>query len=154
MTHEPKAQIDTQGMLTHLSRIMLRMVPFLPGPELYDFVKDMGKSRTDLDDKITYAQKALVETSEIIAELESGLKDRVAKVQRLKEEFAKYSELAEIEEEKAKAIIQQIDTSIGRNRGRERFIALALNVLAGLIVFGFGVAFGPSLQKWLGFTVK
>ena len=80
---------------------------------------------------ITHARKSLTGTSELIAELESGLNDPATKLQRLKQEYDKHSQLAEVEEGRAKAIIQQIEAAIGRNRGGERLIALGLNLLAG-----------------------
>ena len=151
MKNETKAKIE---MFDHLSRIILRTLPLFPGPELFDLVKDLSKSRTHLSQKISRAQASLTETSDLIAELESGLNERVNKIQHLKQEYEKYSQLAEVEESKAKAIIQQIETAIGRNRVRERIIALTLNLLAGLIVFILGVVFGPSLTKWLGLSGK
>jgi len=152
MTETRKSQVDTSKLLNHLSRVVLRMLPILPGPELYDLVKDLSRSRTELDEKITRAQTSLSETSTLVKELESGLNDRVEKLQRLKLEYKKYSELVEVEEGKAKPIIQQIETAIGRNRGKERLIALGLNLLAGIIVFLLGVGFGPPLTKWAGIT--
>lgn len=154
MTEESAKQPSAHNMFGHLSRIMLRMIPLLPGPELYDLVKDLSKSRTDLDHKITRAQSSLSETSELIAELESGLNERVAKLQRLKNEHDKYSKLAEVEEEKAKAIMQQIELAVSRSKGKERIIALALNLLAGIIVFSLGVVLGPHLTTWLGITAR
>ena len=150
MTDKPAKLGNTHKLIEHLSRIILRMLPILPGPEIYDLLKDLGKSRTDLTDKITKAQLALTETSDLIKELESGMTERVTTLNRLKEEYEKYSKLAEIEEGKAKAIMQQIDLTIGRHKGRERLIALFLNLLAGVIVFVLGVIVGPALTKWLG----
>lgn len=150
MADKSKVKTETGRMFEHLSRIMLRMLPFVPGPELYDLVKGLGKSRTDFDEKISRAQVSLTETSELIAELESGLNDRVNKIERLKQEYEKYSQLAEVEESKAKVIVQQIESAIGRNRGRERIIALSLNLLAAIIVFVLGVVIGPLLTQWIG----
>lgn len=137
-------------LFENLSRIILRMVPLIPAPEIYDLITDLSKSRTDLDKKITRAQGSLIETSELIAELESGLNSRIAQLQRLKNEYDQYSKLAEVAEEEASAIVRQIDSAIGRNRGKERIIALALNLLAGVIVFVLGVLLGPSITRWLG----
>jgi hypothetical protein len=152
MADKAAVKIDAHRLLDGLSRIVLRMLPLVPGPELYDLVKDLSKTRTDLDQKIGRAQASLIEASELIAELEKGLSERVTKLQRLKQEYDKYSQLAAVEEDKARAIIQQIEVAIGRNRGRERLIALGLNLLAGLIVFILGVALGPYLTRWLGFA--
>jgi len=143
-------QPDTRKMFDRLYRIMLRMVPLVPGPEILDLVIDLRKSRTDLDTKIARAQQSLQETSALIDELESGLSQRVDKLNKLKAEYDKYSRLAELEEEKASAVVQQIEFAIGRNRGKERLIALALNLFAGLIVFALGVLLGPHLMRILG----
>ena len=56
---------DTKKMFDHLSRIMLRMLPLVPGPEIVDLLKDLSSSRTDLDHKIVKAQKSLEETSSL-----------------------------------------------------------------------------------------
>ncbi len=150
MTEKAKTRMDVPRMFDHLSRIVLRMLPLFPGPELYDLVRDLGRSRTDLDQKINRAQASLAETSELIGELEAGLHNRVEKLKQLKEEYDKYSQLAAVEEDKAKVIIQQIEATIGRNRGKERIIALGLNLVAGMIVFVLGVVLGPHLTTWLG----
>lgn len=154
MPNGPEESPGVGNLFKHLSRIILRMLPIIPAPEIYDLIKDLSKSRTDLDKKIARAQRALSETSELIAELESGLNSRIAKVERLKKEYDKYSKLAEVEEEKASAIILQIDSALGRNRRKERMIALALNLVAGVIVFILGVKFGPTLTGWLGVAMK
>lgn len=155
MTNRPDNK-STIGILSkHLSRILVGMVaPSLSSYEIYDLIKDLSKSRTDLDEKITRAQSSLSETSELIAELESDLNNRVAKLERLKQEYDKYSKLAEVEEEKASAIILQIESAIGGSRGKERMIALAINLLAGVIVFVLGVILGPALTRWLGVATK
>ena len=150
MTDKHAKSFDAHNLLDHLSRIILRMLPIVPGPELYDLFKDLGRSRTDLSQKITRAQQALADTSELIRELETGMNERVDTLNRLKEEYDKYSKLAEVEEVKARAIMQQIELAIGRHKGREWLIALLLNLLAGIIVFILGVIIGPSLTKWIG----
>jgi ABC-type transporter Mla subunit MlaD len=142
--------VDTRRMFGHLSRVILRMLPLVQGPEIYDLLRDLTKSRTDLDQKISRAQASLTETSELIDELEAGLNERVTTLNRLKEEYDKYSKLAEVEEDKARTIIQQIELAIGRNKGRYRVIALALNLLAGIIVFILGIVLGPKLMEWMG----
>ena len=63
------------------------MLPLVPGPEIYDLIKDLSKSRTSLDEKVTKAYESLHETSTLISELEDGLKERVSKVEKLKEEI-------------------------------------------------------------------
>jgi septal ring factor EnvC (AmiA/AmiB activator) len=150
MQNDQPKRAETKKMFDLLSRVLLRMLPILPGPEIYDLLKDLSKSRTSLDQKISRAQASLTETSELIGELEAGLKDRVTTLNRLKEEYERYSNLAKVEEDKANAIVQQIDLAIGRTKGKERIIALALNLAVGVMVFILGVFLGPWLTKWLG----
>ena len=150
MQNDQPKRAETKIMFNHLSRVLLRMLPILPGPEIYDLLKDLSKSRTSLDRKISRAQASLTETSELIGELEAGLNERVTTLNRLKDEYEKYSNLAKVEEDKAHAIVQQIELAIGRTKGKERIIALALNLLAGVIVFVLGVVLGPWLTKCLG----
>lgn len=86
----------------------------------------------------------------MVSELEDGLKDRVTKVEKLKEEYDRYSALAEVEENKAKALVTQLELTIGKGKPRERIISLLLNIAAGILVFILGVFAGPHLKEWLG----
>jgi hypothetical protein len=117
---------------------------------IYDLIVDLSKSRTSLDEKVKKAYESLHETSTLISELEDGLKDRVTKVEKLKEEYDRYSALAEVEEDKAKAIVAQLELTIGRGKPRERIISLLLNIAAGILVFILGVFASPHLKEWLG----
>lgn len=152
MAEESSTEDKSSILSKNLSRILLRMVPFVPGPELYDLLNDLTKSRTSLDQKITKAYDSLQETSTLISELEEGLKERVSKVEKLRQEYEHYSKLAEVEEENAKALVKQLEITIGKGKNRERIISLFLNLLAGLIVFVLGVFAGPYLTTWLGIT--
>jgi uncharacterized phage infection (PIP) family protein YhgE len=130
------------------------MLPFSTAlPEIIDLVKDLSKQRTDLDKKIIRAHNSLQETSTLLAELEGGLKERVEKLERVKSEYEQYSKLADVEEEKAKALIKQIELTVSKGKGNERIISLLLNLIAGIIVFVLGVYFGPKLINWMGIQV-
>lgn len=152
MSSEESGEGKAKILSKHLSRVILRMVPFVPGPELYDLINDLSKSRTSLDQKIKRAYESLQETSSLISELEEGLKERVSKVEKLQGEYERYSKLAEVEEEKAKALLSQLEITIGKGRTQERLISLLLNLAAGIIVFILGVFAGPYLTMWLGLT--
>ena len=134
--------------------ILMRMLPFSTAlPEVVGLVRDLTEQRNDLDAKIVRAQDALQETSTLLEELEHGLKDRVKKLERIRADYEKYSKLAAIEEEKAKAIVQQIELTVGKGKGVERLISLGLNLLAGVIIFVLGIYCGPKLTTWLGIQV-
>jgi len=131
---------------------ILRSIPLSPASELYDLIAELNKSRTDIDQKIQKAFESLQETSELLKELESSLKERTEKVNFLRHECDRYSKLAELEEDKAKVIIEQLELSLGKGRNRERWASLLISLIAGLIVFVLGIWFGPHLTKLLGLS--
>lgn len=141
-----------RDLARNLGQVMLRMLPLIPGPEIAALITDLSRSRTRLDDKIRRAADGLHETSQLISELEADLQGRLAKLDELKSEYSRYSQLAEIEENKARALVQQLELSLGRGRGRERMISLLLNLLAGVIVFVLGVIAGPALTRFFGLS--
>ena len=126
------------------------MVPFLPAPELFDILGELKRSRTGLGQKVDRAANALRETSEFIDELQSELQERTERVARLKTEHEKYSQLAQIEEKKARALVNELRGILSSGKGRERLVTLGLNLLAGAAVFTLGVIFGPLLKGVLG----
>lgn len=132
-------------------RFALRaLLPLVPGPELYDLLTDLQQSRTAVGAKVERAVASLTEASELVAELQAELEERVEKVGKLQAEYEKYEQLAKVEEEKARALIDQIEETVGRGRSRERWVALGINLAAGIIVFLLGVVAGPRITGWLG----
>lgn len=144
--------LSPKEILERLSVIIMRMLPFSTAlPEVFALFKDLAKTQHELDKKIIRAHEALQETSSLLSELESGLKERAEKLNRIKFEYDQYSALAQVEEEKARALIQQIEFTVSKGKGKERLISLTLNLLAGIAVFILGVYLGPKLTKWMGF---
>jgi hypothetical protein len=83
-------------------RAFLRSIPGVPaGPELYDLVVNIKRSQTDLDVQVAQVVEALGNTSTLINTLQQNLDERMAKLQHLREEHQRYSDLAQIEAEKA-----------------------------------------------------
>ena len=134
-------------------RLALRALPlpFIPGSELFDLLTDLQRSRTAVGAKVERAVKSLTEASKLVAELQSELMERVEKVGKLQAEYEKYEQLAKVEEGKARALIAQIEETIGRGRSRERWIAMGINLLAGIFVFLIGVLVSPWITAWLGY---
>lgn len=71
---ESKAKIITE----RAPRVLLRMLLSIPGPEIYDLVKDLAKSRISLDEKVARAYQSLHETSCFRAR--GGLKESVCRI--------------------------------------------------------------------------
>jgi len=143
-----KARVNHEKLI----RLFLRALPlpFLPGPEIYDLLKDLQRSRTELDIKVRRTTQALLDASRLMSELEKELTQRSAKVNKLQEEYDKYEQLAQVEEKKAEALIKQIQDTLGKGRIRERWVALAINLIAGLIVFALGVFLAPWIKGLFG----
>ena len=134
-----------------LVRLLLRTFPLsiIPGPEIYDFVTDLSRTRSDLDKKVLEVHEALQKAAAVVSDLETDLKDRTAHLARLRSEAERLSALAEIEQQKVLPLLKELDAVLNKGRSRERWIALGLNILAGALFFFLGVYVGSklSLQK-------
>lgn len=154
MANKEEQRADSSQRLDRdkILRLALRTLPwpFTAGSELYDVLTDLQRSRTALGGKVKRAVASLTEASELVAELQVELKERVEKVNKLRAEYEKYEQLATVEEKNARALIDQIEETVGRGRSRERWIALGINLAAGIIVFLLGVVAGPRITEWLG----
>ena len=127
-------------------RLLLRGVPLIPAPELYDLVRSVKASQDDVDQQVAEAITAIENTSNLVAQLESSLKDRAEKLGELQQEHARYTHLAGIEEDKAKALLDQLESTLGKNVGKERLISFGINMGAGLVIFFLGVMFSEPLK--------
>jgi len=145
-----KRQVGPSIDWDKVARLFLRTIPVLPGPEIYDLLKDLQRSRDDLGRKVKRAASALEDAATLVAELEGELKTKVGQVEKLKAEYERYQQLATLEEDKAKALIEQLQQTLGAGRSRERWVALAINLVAGIIVFVLGVWLSPWIRVLLG----
>jgi hypothetical protein len=132
-----------------LWRVFLRSIPVVPGPELFDLVIGIKRSQTDFDRQVAQAVEALGNTSALIATLQQSVEERMAKLQHLREEHERYSELAQIEANKAAALLKQVETTLGKEQKRERWIALGMHLGIGFLFFVLGVALGDSFKRWI-----
>lgn len=138
-------------ILKEIVRIFWSTIPFgTIGVDLRAVVKDIQRSRGELGEKVERAAAALVDASILVSELEDELTTRVAKVDRLKTEYERYQQLATVEEGKAQALIEQLQLTLGAGRSRERWIALGMNLAAGVVVFVLGVWLSPWVKDLLG----
>jgi polyribonucleotide nucleotidyltransferase len=108
---EKKFKIPKSAFMNIL-HLFARATPFFPDTYILSvIIKDLKKARSSMDEKIFIAHTSLQETSELIKELEKNLKERTEKLDKLKVDFEKYSKLAELEEEKVKPLIKQLESS-------------------------------------------
>jgi predicted nuclease with TOPRIM domain len=147
---EKKGNLLRSSTFGHIVRALLRTVPIIPAPELYDIIEDLRRSKHNIDEKIKKAFMSLQETSNLIEELQNSLTERTEKLKLLQGEYNRYSKLAEIEEEKAKPLIEQLENSLQKSSKKERLVSLMINLFAGIIVFILGILLGPIIKNILG----
>jgi hypothetical protein len=109
------------------------------------FSVDLARRPPPDQRNIDRALKALSEASVLVADLEHDLMRRTQDLMDLKEQYEHFERLANIERDAARDVIAEIEASVGRGRPKERWIALVINLIAGLIIFGFGIA----VQRYL-----
>jgi hypothetical protein len=145
-------KIDTPTR-DRLWRIVWRtMLPMLPGAEIYDLLKDIRTSQTAFDQQVTDAVDALRNASALISRLQEGVEERMAKLEQVRQEHDRYSELASIEAKKAEALLNQVETTMGKGQRKERWIALAMHVGVGFLFFFLGVVFSDPFKEWLNYV--
>jgi len=133
---------------THkIARLLLRTIPIIPGPEIYDIFIDVRKGDKSINEKIDKAYESLKETSQLIDGLEKELIERTDKVRDLKTKYEEYAKLAEIEEDKIQPLLSQLEKTMGKGKLAERIISFLINITAGVLLFIAGIWLGPKIQS-------
>jgi hypothetical protein len=132
-----------------LLRTFLRFIPILPAPELYDLLLSVKRSQTDFDKQVNEAVDSLRNTSALVDTLQKGVEERMAKLQRLREECETYSELSQIEGTKAAALLKAVEVALGKEQAKERWIAFAMHLGFGLIFLLIGVVASDWIKYWI-----
>jgi len=108
---------------THkIARLLLRTIPIIPRPEIYDIFIDVRKGDKSINEKIDKAYESLKETSQLINGLEKELIERTDKVKDLKTKYEEYAKLAKIEEDKIQPLLSQLEKTMGKGKLAERII--------------------------------
>ena len=107
------------AMQDKMWRLLLRWVPFIPAPEIYDLLRDVKRSQDDVDAQVTEAIESIQKTSTLVTRLEESLKERAGKLEQLQQEHERYAQLADMEAKKAQALLTQIEATLGKNAGKE-----------------------------------
>ncbi len=137
----------SKTLARNISRMILRGLPLIPGPELYDIFVELKEGKKTINSKIDKAYNSLKETSELISDLESDLNERTEKVKELRDTYEEYSKLAEIEEDKIQPLLNQLEKTVGKGRNIERIVSFFINLVAGIIIFILGIWFSPKIKE-------
>ena len=127
---EEKQELLSLSAKRKLWRLLLRSlpIPIIPSPELYDLLIDIRRSRSDLDQQVEEAIESLQQSSQLVSQLEQGLHEHSEKLNQLRNEYNRYSQLAEIEGKKVEALVQQLEVTLGKERGKDRWFDIVLNL--------------------------
>jgi len=102
-------------------------------------IEDLTENDKSFARKIDEAHQSLSETARLIERLETELKSKLDKVSKLKEDYAHYSQLADIEKNKSQALLNQLEKSLNKGTFTKNFWAFIINILAGSLIFTIGL---------------
>ncbi len=83
-------------------------------------MRNIQTSQTAFDQQVTEAVAALQNTSALVATLQQGVTERMARLEELKKEHDKYSQLAQIEAKQAEALLEQVKDTLGKEQTKEK----------------------------------
>lgn len=150
MKRIPRNKLFTPQIKRELISLALKSITMISGPAIYSIIEDLSRSRESIDEKVNKAYESLKETSILVRDLEDDLKERTERLSLLRDEYVRYSELAEIEEGKADVIIRQLELVADKGKNKERLISLLISLVSGVIIFILGIWLGPIVTKLLG----
>jgi len=133
-------------------RITLPFVPYVDLVELMTTLRRLQHSRMSLDDKVRKAYDSLQEAVQLISELEGSMKGSMEKLGAIRQEYERYSKLAGTEQEKAMALLDQVEKSLSKRKGSERLERFLISLVAGFIIFVLGILLGPTIKMWFGMS--
>ncbi|WP_157826731.1 hypothetical protein [Colwellia sp. 12G3] len=132
----------------YLYRTLVKMFTPKMAKEFQYLLEDLKENEESLGRKIDQAHASLTDTSRLIEKLESELNLKIDKVTQLKVEYKRYSVLANLEEDKARALLTQLDLSLNKGKTSERVIAFFINLIAGVLIFIAGVWLSPHVTAF------
>jgi predicted RNase H-like nuclease (RuvC/YqgF family) len=137
-------------ILKYMSRTVIKMFTPQVAKEFEYLLEDLTENEESFGRKIDRAYDSLQDTSRLVERLESKLKLKIKSVEKLKIELDRYSKLADLEKPKVEALISQLDLSVSKGKTRERIYSFLISIIAGLILFVFGVWASPFVKPWFG----
>ena len=127
----------------------------LPDSEdMLGLIVDLQESQTMIDEKTNKAVEALKDAARLVVELERSIKGRSEKVNALRQESEKYSEMVKVDAGAANALLEEVLVNIDLRANRERWVNLGVNVAIGLgtgsLFFVIGLFWNTYIKGWLG----
>lgn len=122
--------------------------PPIPNGYASKMIKSINNLQNpDISRQVSKAIKYLEESTAIISQLEFDLKERHENLIKIKKDYEEYKKLAVIEEEKAKTIIDRVDSSINKRSAKERWFTIIINFLIALFFFLMGMLVSYLIKR-------
>jgi hypothetical protein len=134
-------------------QLLLRTIPLIPANEMLSLLRTL-KPEADVEKQVNEALDSLNKSAALVELLERDLKQRMETVQKLQEEHKKFAELSKISKDQAAALSDLLNSTLSTAARRERFVALLINLVAGIIVFVLGVIFASPVTRFFGGLFK
>lgn len=127
-------------LIKGISSVIFKSLPFgRTADDIIQVVTRIRTSQKDLDKQVEEAVGALTKSTQLITSLEDSLGKRSDELEKLQKEYTRVSELASLTEEQSKAVAEQLELAVGRNRPKQLLAAFIINVAAGFLIFIIGV---------------
>jgi len=140
MTNKDSKKNTFKRLAKEVLFVALKAMPFgRTADDIIGVVKNINTSQKDLDKQVEEAVGALTKSTQLITELEGSLGERAKELEKLQIEYKRVSQLASLTEEQSKAVTEQLEQAVGKNRPKQLLIAFLLNLTAGLVIFILGV---------------
>jgi len=132
-----------------LLRVVLRSIPLVSVPEVYDVIRALRENETSVDKQVQEAVEALSRSSHLIDDLGRTLKEREKRLCDLQDEYKKTTALASMTFEQGEAVAKALADVLGQSRTRSRIEAFAINIFAGLVLLVIGVLISDWVKSIL-----
>jgi hypothetical protein len=117
-------------------------------------IVDLQESQSTIDEKTNNAVQALRDAARLVVELEHSIRGRSEKVNALRQESERYSEIVKVDAGAADALLQELLLKIDKRTQRERWVNVGINIAIGLgtssLFFVIGINWSPHIKSWLG----
>lgn len=127
----------------------------LPDSEdMLSLIADLRESEATIDEKTNKAVEALKDASRLALELEQSIRGRAEKVNALRQESERYSEMVKVDAEAADKLLDEVFRKIKQRAERELWVNIAINIVIGLgtgtVLFVIGLNWTLHIKGWLG----
>lgn len=107
--------------------------------DIFSLYEEVEKANTSTTSKLEKINELMKESSTLILELEKDMKERTRVLKELQEKTEEYERLADIQLDKAKPLLGEIQKTLNKGKGSERAFNVFITLFGGTIFFFLGI---------------